>query len=116
MKYNVSPSCLSEWVESFIEGKLETEEQKSMRQKIAELEAKNEQMLKELGKKQLEIDLLKKRGFLGEPWKLVGSGLDGVNGARLTVEGAVQNPWGLKGGILRQSEKGGRATEEENRE
>ena len=60
MKYNVSPSCLSEWVESFIEGKFETEEQKSMRQKIADLEAKNELMLKELGKKQLEIDLLKK--------------------------------------------------------
>ena len=65
VKYNVSPSCLSEWVESFIEGKFETEEQKSMRQKIAELEAKNELMLKELGKKQLEIDLLKKTRISG---------------------------------------------------
>ena len=60
VKYNVSPSCLSEWVDLFIEGKFETEEQKAMKQRIAELEAKNELMLRELGKKQLEIDLLKK--------------------------------------------------------
>ena len=28
-------------------------------------------MLMELGRKQLEIDLLKKRDFTGKPWKLV---------------------------------------------
>ena len=85
VKYNVSPSCLSEWVESFIEGKFETEEQKSMRQKIAELEAKNELMLKELGKKQLEIDLLKKTRISGGALETRRFRTGGCKRARLTV-------------------------------
>lgn len=60
VKHDVSPSTLNEWIQLFIDGKLETEEQRSLKEKISQLEEKNEMMLKELGKKQLEIDLLKK--------------------------------------------------------
>ena len=96
VKYNVSPSCLSEWVESFIEGKFETEEQKSMRQKIAELEAKNELMLKELGKKQLEIDLLKKTRISGGALETRRFRTGGCKRSEAHSWGAVQNPWDLK--------------------
>ena len=87
-----------------------------MRQKIAELEAKNELMLKELGKKQLEIDLLKKTRISGGALETRRFRTGWCKRSEAHSWGAVQNPWGLKGGILRQSEKGGRATEEENRE
>lgn len=65
VKYNVSPSCLSEWVENFIEGKFETEEQKALKAEMQKLREQNELILKELGKKQLEIDLLKKTRVSG---------------------------------------------------
>ena len=60
-KYNVSPSMVSEWSELFLEGKLETEEQKKLREENEALRAKQEEMLASLGKRQLEIDLLKKK-------------------------------------------------------
>lgn len=59
-KYNIAPSTLSEWMEQFLEGKLETDEQKSLREENDRLRAKQEEMLASLGKKQLEVDLLKK--------------------------------------------------------
>ena len=31
-KYNIAPSTLSEWMELFLEGKLETDEQKALRE------------------------------------------------------------------------------------
>jgi len=60
-KYNIAPSTLSEWMELFLEGKLETEEQKALRLENERLKAKQEEMLTSLGKKQLEVDLLKKK-------------------------------------------------------
>ena len=60
VKHDISPSTLNEWIQLFIDGKIETEEQAELKAKISQLEEKNEMMLKELGKKQLEIDLLKK--------------------------------------------------------
>lgn len=63
-KFGVAPSCLCEWVDLFIDGKFETDEQKKLKQQIAELEHKNELMLRQLGMKQLEIDLLKKNDTL----------------------------------------------------
>lgn len=60
-KYNIAPSTLSEWMEQFLEGKLETDKQKSLREENDRLRAKQEEMLASLGKKQLEVDLLKKK-------------------------------------------------------
>ena len=60
-KYNIAPSTLSEWMELFLEGKLETDEQKALREENEKLRAKQEEMLAYLGKKQLEVDLLKKK-------------------------------------------------------
>ena len=50
----------------FLEGKILTDEQKALEEKIAILEKQQEIILMELGKKQLEIDLLKKNGNLLE--------------------------------------------------
>ena len=44
----------------FLEGKLETDEQKALREENEKLRAKQAEMLASLGKKQLEVDLLKK--------------------------------------------------------
>ena len=44
----------------FPEGKLETDEQKALREENERLRAKQDEMLASLGKKQLEVDLLKK--------------------------------------------------------
>lgn len=60
-KYNIAPSTLSEWMEQFLEGKLETEEQKALREENERLRTKQEEMLASLGKKQLEVELLKKK-------------------------------------------------------
>ena len=48
-------------MEQFLEGKLETDEQKSLREENDRLRAKQEEMLASLGKKQIEVDLLKKK-------------------------------------------------------
>ena len=44
-KYNISPSTLSEWMELFLDGKLETEEQKALREENEKLRAKQYEML-----------------------------------------------------------------------
>ena len=62
IKYNIAQSTLSEWITMFLEGKILTDEQKVLEEKIAILEKQQETILMELGKKQLEIDLLKKNG------------------------------------------------------
>lgn len=41
--------------------------------------------LKELGKKQLEIELLKKRGFPGPAWKIIDPNLKDGNGRKVTI-------------------------------
>lgn len=61
IKNNIAQSTLSEWIEMFLEGKILTEEQKALEERIAELEKQQEVMYMQLGKKQLEIDLLKKK-------------------------------------------------------
>ena len=63
IKYNIAQSTLSEWITMFLEGKILTDEQKALEEKIAILEKQQEIILMELGKKQLEIDLLKKTGI-----------------------------------------------------
>lgn len=60
-KYNIAPSTLCEWMDLFLEGKLETDEQKALREENEKLRAKQAEMLASLGKKQLEVDLLKKK-------------------------------------------------------
>ena len=64
IKYNIAQSTLSEWIAMFLDGKILTDEQKALEEKIAVREKQQETMLMELGKKQLEIDLLKKNGIL----------------------------------------------------
>lgn len=64
IKHNIAQSTLSEWITMFLEGKILTDEQKALEEKIAVLEKQQETILMELGKKQLEIDLLKKNGSL----------------------------------------------------
>lgn len=59
-KHNVAPSTLNDWIQQFMDGKLETEEQKRLRKENEELRASQEAMLASLGRKQLEIDILKK--------------------------------------------------------
>ncbi len=51
---------LSEWTELFLDGKFETDEQKALRESYEALKAQHEVVLMELGKKQLEVELLKK--------------------------------------------------------
>ena len=60
-KYNIAPSTLSEWMEQFLEGKLESDVQKALREENDRLREKHVEMLASLGKKQLEVDLLKKK-------------------------------------------------------
>jgi transposase-like protein len=64
IKYNIAQSTLSEWIAMFLDGKILTDEQKALEDKIAVLEKQQETILMELGKKQLEIELLKKNGSL----------------------------------------------------
>ncbi|MGN0728945.1 transposase [Treponema sp.] len=63
IKYNIAQSTLSEWIAMFPDGKILTDGQKALEEKIAALEKQQETMLMELGRKQPEIDLLKKTGF-----------------------------------------------------
>ena len=57
LDYNASQT----WMDLFLEGKLETDEQKALREENEKLRAKQDEMLASLGKKQLEVDLLKKK-------------------------------------------------------
>ena len=45
----------------FLEGKILTDEQKALREENERLREKPDEMLASLGKKQLEVDLLKKK-------------------------------------------------------
>ena len=70
VKHDISPGTLSEWIQLFIDGKLETEEVRQLKEKNASLEEEKDMALKELGKKQLEIELLKKNeNFRDRPGK-----------------------------------------------
>ncbi len=53
VKHDISPGTLSEWIQLFIDGKPETEEQ--LKEKIVRIEEEKDMALKELGKKQQEI-------------------------------------------------------------
>ena len=51
VKHDISPGTLSEWIQLFIDGKLETEEVRQLKEKNARLEEEKDMALKELGKK-----------------------------------------------------------------
>jgi len=59
-KYEISPSTLSEWKRDALSGK-DTKRVKELEKKLAEVEAKNDVLLTALGKKDLIIELLKKK-------------------------------------------------------
>lgn len=59
-KYEISPSTLSEWKRDALSGK-DTKRVKELEKKLAEAEEKNDVLLTALGKKDLIIELLKKK-------------------------------------------------------
>ncbi len=85
VKHDISPGTLSELIQLFIDGKPETEEQKQLKEKIARIEKEKDMVLKELGKKQPEIELQKKRGFPGPAWKIIDPDLKNKNGCKVTI-------------------------------
>ncbi len=69
VKHDISPGTLSELIQLFIDGKPETEEQKQLKEKIASIEKEKDMALKELGKKQQEINCKKNKSFWDRPGK-----------------------------------------------
>ncbi len=59
-KHSIAPSTLSEWIDQFLDGKLETDEQRELRASYEKLKEQHAITLMELGRKQLEVELLKK--------------------------------------------------------
>jgi putative transposase len=60
-KQEISPSTLCEWKRAFLNGEFKTKEEKKLRQLMEELQEQNKTLLQTLGKKDLEIELLKKK-------------------------------------------------------
>jgi len=62
-KYEISPSTLSEWKKDVLSGN-DTKKVKELEKKLAEVQAKNDVLLTALGKKDLIIELLKKKNAI----------------------------------------------------
>jgi len=60
-KYDISPSTLCEWKRGFLDGEFKTKEEKKLQKLMEELQEQNRTLLQALGKKDLEIELLKKK-------------------------------------------------------
>lgn len=59
-KHDVAPSLVYTWVKDFESGR-ESREVNKLKKNLEELLEQNEVLTKELGKKQLEVELLKKK-------------------------------------------------------
>ncbi len=59
-KYDITPSMAYNWATDLESGK-DTKEMKQLRKKLEEAESQLDLMAKEIGKKQLEVELLKKK-------------------------------------------------------
>jgi len=59
-KYDITPSMAYNWCIDFENGK-DTREMKQLRRKLEEAQTQLDLMAKEIGKKQLEVELLKKK-------------------------------------------------------
>lgn len=55
IKYNIAQSTLSEWIAMFLDGKILTDEQKALEEKIAVLEKQQETMLMGLARSSLRL-------------------------------------------------------------
>lgn len=62
-KYEIAPSTLSEWKKEALSGK-DSKRVKELEKRLAEMEAERETMLTALGKKDLIIELLKKKNAI----------------------------------------------------
>ena len=60
-EYGVPPTILSDWKKAFCNGEIKSERYKQLEKKIEQLQKEYERALQELGKKQLEVELLKKK-------------------------------------------------------
>ena len=60
-KHEISPSTLCEWKRAFLNGEFKTKEDKKLLKQMEELQDQNRTLLQALGKKDLEIELLKKK-------------------------------------------------------
>lgn len=60
-RYNIAPSTLSEWKKAFFNNEIKSDNEKQLEKQVQQLQRQYEEALKALGKKQLEVDLLKKR-------------------------------------------------------
>ena len=72
-KHEISPSTLCEWKRAFINGEFKTREDKKLLKQMEELREQNRTLLQALGKKDLEMELLKKKEELmtnmeGDNW------------------------------------------------
>ena len=86
-KHSIAPSTLSEWIDQFLDGKLETDEQRELRASYEKLKEQHAITLMELGRKQLEVEKKKKkRESHGKAWMLVAPGLHGEGGSTLTIQ------------------------------
>ena len=59
-KYDITPSMAYNWATD-LESDKDTKEMKQLRKKLEEAQIQLDLMAKEIGKKQLEVELLKKR-------------------------------------------------------
>jgi len=60
-KHKISPSTLCEWKRAFLNGEFKTKEEKKLLKQMEELQEQNRTLLQVLGKKDLEVELLKKK-------------------------------------------------------
>jgi transposase-like protein len=60
-KHEISPGTLCEWKHAFLNGGFKTKEDKKLIRQMEELQDQNKTLLQALGKKDLEIELLKKK-------------------------------------------------------
>lgn len=60
-QYDVPPTTLSDWKKAFCNGEIKTDSMKQLEKKYEQLQKQYAQALQELGKKQLEVEMLKKK-------------------------------------------------------
>lgn len=60
-RHEISPGTLCEWKHAFLNGEFKTKEEKKLQKQMEELQEQNRTLLQTLGKKDLEIELLKKK-------------------------------------------------------
>ena len=71
-RYNISPSTLCDWKKAFFNNEIKSEAHKKLEKDYQKLQQEYDQALKTIGKKQLEVDFLKKKTSV-KNWKKDGN-------------------------------------------